>query len=370
MGKTLRSKKDEAEAGRQYATGDTSWIAQRPLLFVSLLALVIGVLYVAGFAGCRTPSLSSQALCTNQLTQPWATLIAGTLVLLGAILTYLSTEKTRSLTRQELKHTLDEADRVHLRQLESALNDRFVKAVEQLGNVEQQPVKLGGVYSLMALAEDWTAFGNQTGDYSERANKQAQVCVDVLCSYLRSNTHLATPASVSGDSAAPEIELIESEVRSAIIRILLSTRQRSRPTTTPHPLEWVRLNFDGADIRGAALDSIAGEKISLIGADLSRADLSQSTWTMGNLQRTSLRGADLSRADIRGACMEWADFYSAELSHTKVDGTHFHESHLIGADFSGAVGLTQDQIDVAHCWDTTTTWPKGYQPPSLTKPHI
>lgn len=76
-----------------------SWIAEPPLLFVSLLAVVIGVVYIGGFTGCRTTGFSEGALCRNPLTQPWATLIAGTLVLLGAILTYLSTEQTRALTR-------------------------------------------------------------------------------------------------------------------------------------------------------------------------------------------------------------------------------------------------------------------------------
>lgn len=352
-----KAEKDDADI-----TG--SWISERPLLFVTLLAIVIGVVYIGGFAGCRTPAFSEGALCKNALTQPWATLIAGTLVLLGAILTYLSTEKTRALTRQELKHTQDEAERVHQRQMESALNDRFVTAVEQLGNKEQHPVKLGGVYSLMALAEDWVAFGDQS-NFRERARKQAQVCVDVLCSYVKSNTHKRRSANAAGIVAGVKLVSIsrpESDLRAVIFRVLMSTRQHVRRRTTPHTLSWTRLNFDGADMTDVNMSSIQGENISLIGANLSGADLSQSIWFFGNFQRTQLRGTDMSQTDLSGACMEWANFEGVDLMHANVEGAHFHHAHLRGADFSKAVGLTHEQIEEAHCWDDTTSWPEGFQP--------
>lgn len=329
-----------------------------------MLALVIGVIYVGGFAGCRTPALSEEALCKNALTQPWATLIAGTLVLLGAILTYLSTEKTRGLTRQELRHTQDEAERVHQRQVESALNDRFVTAVEQLGNKEQHPVKLGGVYSLMALAEDWVAFGDQSS-LRERARKQAQVCVDVLCSYVKSNTHKSARPNLPGMVSPVKLMAVsrpESDLRSVIFRVLISTRQHVHPRTTPHPLSWTHLNFDGADMTDVNMSSVQGENISLNDANLSRADLSHSVWFFGNFQRTQLRGTNMSQADLSGACLEGANFEGVDLMHAKVEGAHLHHAHLRGADLSTAVGLTHEQIEVAHCWDITTSWPEEFQP--------
>ncbi|WP_353713525.1 pentapeptide repeat-containing protein [Arthrobacter sp. K5] len=358
------TRKAREQEGGKVGNIKGSWISERPLLFVSLLAVVIGTVYVGGFAGCRTPALSEVTLCKNSLTQPWATLIAGTLVLLGAILTYLSTEKTRGLTRQELNHTQDEAERVHQRQMESALNDRFVTAVEQLGNKEQDPVKLGGVYSLMALAEDWVAFGEQS-NLRERARKQAQVCVDVLCSYVKSNTHVRANPNGAGIVAGAKLKSVsrpESDLRAVIFRVLMSTRQHVRPRTIPHPLSWTRLNFDGADMTDVNMSSVQGENISLIGANLSRADLSHSMWFFGNFQRTQLRRTNMSQTDLSGACMEWADFEGVDLMHAKVEGAHFHHAHLRGADFSKAVGLTHEQIEEAHCWDDTTSWPEGFRP--------
>jgi len=362
---TVKVQKNDVSKSKKEDVGVRgSWISERPLLFVSLLAIVIGVVYVAGFAGCRTAGFSEGALCRNSLTQPWATLIAGTLVLLGAILTYLSTEKTRGLTRQELKQTQDEAERGHQREMESALNDRFVTAVEQLGNKEQHPVKLGGVYSLVALAEDWVAFGDQSNQ-QERTRKQAQVCIDVLCSYVKSNTHKRGKLRVAGVGATGipmSVSRPESDLRAVIFRVLMSTRQHVHPRTIPHPLSWARLNFDGADMTDVNMSSVQGENISLIGADLSGADLSHSTWFFGNFQRTRLRGADLSQTDLRGACMEWADFEGVDLMHARVDGAHLHEAHLRGADLSKAAGLTDEQIEEAHCWDDMTSWPEGFRP--------
>ncbi|MCP1413660.1 pentapeptide repeat-containing protein [Paenarthrobacter sp. A20] len=361
----LREKTSEGTRSEK-EDGDVrgSWIVERPLLFVSSLAIVIGVVYIGGFAGCRTSGFSEGALCRNPLTQPWATLIAGTLVLLGAILTYLSTEKTRTLTRQELKHTQDEAERAHQREMESALNDRFVTAVEQLGNTEQQPVKLGGVYSLVALAEDWVAFGDQTSQ-RERTRKQAQVCIDVLCSYVKSNTHKRGKTNAAGVMAPGmpgRISRPEADLRAVIFRVLMSTRQHVSPRAMPHPLSWARLNLDGADMTGVDLGSVQGENMSLIGADLAGADLSHSVWFFGNFQRSHLRGADLSQTDLRGACMEGADFEGVNLTHARVDGAHLDQAHLRGTDLSQTVGLTNEQIEEAHCWDDTTSWPEGFQP--------
>lgn len=56
-----------------------------------------------------------------------------------------------------------------------ALRDRYTAAAEQLGS-DSFALRLAGVYALSALADDWAAVNNT----SER-----QVCVDLLCAYLR-----------------------------------------------------------------------------------------------------------------------------------------------------------------------------------------
>jgi uncharacterized protein YjbI with pentapeptide repeats len=54
--------------------------------------------------------------------------------------------------------------------------------------------------------------------------------------------------------------------------------------------------------------------LTLSGADLGEADLSERTAPSGAVLRTDLRGANLSRADLRGANLHEANPTGANLS--------------------------------------------------------
>ncbi|WP_461175240.1 pentapeptide repeat-containing protein (plasmid) [Arthrobacter sp. Z1-9] len=336
------------------------WWVERPILFTLVLAAVFAFLYSSGFFACVDPAFSGSPVCKNAMTQPWATISAGTLVLLGAILTYLSTEKTRALTREELNQTKVDDERSHHRQLESALNDRFVKAVEQLGNKDQNTVKLGGVYSLMALAEDWVSFGLLVKDSRKRARKQAQVCVDVLTAYLKSNTHLIDQGSV---------KTLEEGLRQEIFRLLIATRG-PKDAKDRHVLRWTKLNLEGADMTGAKLEELVGENIDLSGALLVAMDLTSSNWNFfGSFQGARLDHSRFSFADLRGVCMENAWLIGTNFELAKVHQAHFDGAHLGGTDFSSAHGLTSEQVKSAHCWNADTKWPESFIPDPPMKPH-
>ena len=59
--------------------------------------------------------------------------------------------------------------------------ERYTKAVEQLGSKEA-PVRLGGVYTLVGLVDEWLEEKNL--EYSERL-KEGQVIINNLCAYIR-----------------------------------------------------------------------------------------------------------------------------------------------------------------------------------------
>lgn len=341
-----------------------SWWIERPLTFVLLLALVFGVIYGGGFVACTADSLRPSFVCQKALTQPWATVITGTLVLLGAVLTYLSSEKTRALSREALDQTASDAERGHQRSIEAALNDRFVTAVGQLGTSSEYTVRLGGAYSLIALAEDWVVLGEQKEESRTRARKQTQVCVDVLCSYLRSNSHRTVPESgVSGQFQS------ESRLRTEVFRMLFSTRGVTNGNSSSHKLSWTYLGLDEAFMDGADLRHIDGWCISLKGANFAGLNLSHSKWTFGSFQGAILDDVDLSAADLSGACLEGASLRSANLNRTELTEAHFDGVHLEGADLAGARGLSADQIALAHCWDDSTKWPEDLAPDGGTKRH-
>ena len=65
---------------------------------------------------------------------------------------------------------------------------RYAKAVEQLGNANA-PVRIGGVYTLVGLADEWLLDENL--EYLERV-REGQVIINNLCTYIRSPFALAS----------------------------------------------------------------------------------------------------------------------------------------------------------------------------------
>lgn len=88
------------------------------------------------------------------------------------------------------------------------LRTRYAQTAEQLGS-SHLPVRLAGVYSLAALADDWAAIGNED---------ERQVCIDLLCAYFRS----AQP----GEDAAVKRELADATLQVIKERLVTATPQR------------------------------------------------------------------------------------------------------------------------------------------------
>ena len=65
---------------------------------------------------------------------------------------------------------------------------RYTKAVEQLGGVSA-PVRMGGVYTLIGLADEWLL--DESLEYLERV-REGQVIINNLCTYIRSPFALAS----------------------------------------------------------------------------------------------------------------------------------------------------------------------------------
>ena len=103
------------------------------------------------------------------------------------------------------------------RELYKSFTDRYVKAAEQLGH-DKPSVRVAGVYALGELADDWAA--------------GRQLCVDVLCAYVR------LPA-VAQDG--------EGEVRRTLFRVI---RDHLRPGEQWSRVKWsdCKYSFEGATI--------------------------------------------------------------------------------------------------------------------------
>ncbi|MFG2111724.1 pentapeptide repeat-containing protein [Streptomyces sp. NPDC048718] len=76
-----------------------------------------------------------------------------------------------------------------------------------------------------------------------------------------------------------------------------------------------------------------------------------------------LRGAKLRGADLRGALLIAADLTGADLSLADMIGADLRDADLSGADLTGALFLTQPQLNAAR-GDAATRLPEGFTRPA------
>ncbi|WP_372667433.1 pentapeptide repeat-containing protein [Amycolatopsis kentuckyensis] len=133
----------------------------------------------------------------------------------GVVLLAVNYRKQR-VTEQEHDLAVDKADRETVQ----SFNERLGTAAEQLAH-ESPAVRLTGVYALAGLADDW-------------ADKR-QVCVDVLCGYLRLQPEVMTPG--------------ETEVRQAILR-MIRDRLTGFEWWLPVDFDFTGVVFENADFSG------------------------------------------------------------------------------------------------------------------------
>ena len=94
-------------------------------------------------------------------------------------------------------------ERDHIRQVHSERRSRYTKAIEQLAD-EKATVRLGGIYTLVGLVDEWLADDSLEQDEQQ---KEGQVIINSLCSYIRSPFPLALKAEMfEGDSEPDNYE--------------------------------------------------------------------------------------------------------------------------------------------------------------------
>ncbi|MFH8492323.1 pentapeptide repeat-containing protein [Streptomyces longisporoflavus] len=183
----------------------------------------------------------------------------------------------------------------------SQLADRYTTAAEQLGH-ERAAVRLAGVYALARLADDWI--------------DQRQVCIDVLCAYLRMpyEPHPAEATHKEG----------EREVRLTIIRTIRDhLRHPDTPTSwTENFLDFTGATFDGGDFTDSHFHG--------------RADFRRAIFPSGII--------DFRRAVFSGTVI----FRTTKFSGSTVDFTHAEFSggtvDFTGATFSGGTVSFRDVL--------------------------
>ena len=136
----------------------------------------------------------------------------------GGLLGVITLGETHRKNNQEKEKNEND----HTRQVYAERRSRYAKAVEQLSN-EKAAVRLGGIYTLVGLADEWLADDSLTKD---KQNEEGQVIINNLCSYIRSPFPLA--AKIEEYEAHQELEDLQkteseifSEGESSRLQVLL-----------------------------------------------------------------------------------------------------------------------------------------------------
>ncbi|MFD7228855.1 pentapeptide repeat-containing protein [Streptomyces sp. NPDC059881] len=195
-------RKSEGPRGRYTPKLWSVWlVAPLALIAVAVLSFVVYQSvhdYLAHAAASQQPRKPVNA---NDVIKTTVTV----LTLIGAVLAGIYAYRKQLLAEGDA-HRADA----------SQLADRYTTAAEQLGH-DQAAVRLAGVYALARLADDWT--------------EQRQVCVDVLCAYLR--------MPYAPDPAMNGYKEGEREVRHTIIRVIRDHLRRP-----DSPSSWISCDFD------------------------------------------------------------------------------------------------------------------------------
>ena len=93
---------------------------------------------------------------------------------------------TENIAKEREKIEADKAksEQDYIRQVHAERRSRYATAIEQLSN-DKASIRLGGVYTLVGLVDEWLADEKTIPDIEER-HKEGQVIINNLCAYIRS----------------------------------------------------------------------------------------------------------------------------------------------------------------------------------------
>ena len=169
MTKILENREDTSRNSpwwkKVIAWGGKNWF------YITLFLLAAIGVPCAFFIPPRIPGLKDDGNTVVSLRQGILAVLAGALTML-----------TLWETHRKNTHEKDKNERDHIRQVYAERRSRYTKAVEQLAN-EKAAVRLGGIYTLVGLVDEWLA--DDTLE-SEEQQKEGQVIINNLCSYIRS----------------------------------------------------------------------------------------------------------------------------------------------------------------------------------------
>jgi uncharacterized protein YjbI with pentapeptide repeats len=254
---------------------------------------------------------------------------------------------------------------------EGQITERFTRAIDQLGKVDDKggklfEIRLGGIYALERISKD-----------KEFEKDYYWPIMEVLTAYVRQHARWlparrqedAEDTAVGqkkGSREEPEtsnVSRLDPDIQA--IMTILRRRTRSFGQGEPEPLDLHATHLSEADLRGANLSGAYLWKVDLNRARLSNANLSKAylsdalLWgaslSEANLTEAGLAGANLttanlSKAKLRKAILTSAKLGDARLPDTDLTETELWRGRLQHADLRGANLSHADLQDADLSW--------------------
>ena len=236
---------------------------------------------------------------------------------------------TMDQEREKIEADKAKNEQDHIRQVHAERRSRYSTAIEQLSN-DKASIRLGGVYTLVGLVDEWLADEKTIPNIEER-RKEGQVIINNLCAYIRSPFLLAERAEQLDKPYAKDLQKDfggdkekfdtdkqtfkqhkatlkeERQVRQSIIKEI---RERLQDIGAPN--SWSKFDYNFSNAVFFYPTNFNG---SLFGAS---SNFTQATFT---------RGANFSEAKFT----EDADFNEATFTE---DADFFGATFTEDADFS------------------------------------
>ncbi len=223
MTKIVESTEDSLQTRPPWWKRFIIWCSKK-WFYIALILLAFAGIICAFCIPQNIPGLEHQGNSVTSVRQAILAVFAGALTMLTLW------ENHRKNTHEKNKNERD-----HIRQVHAERRGRYAKGVEQLAN-ENAAIRLGGVYTLVGLTDEWLADKNLQ---PQKRQKEGQVIINNLCAYIRSIPNGLTSIDLESGAAPSD----EAKIRQTIFSEMSN---RINPKNQKNLL-WTDLKFDFSD---------------------------------------------------------------------------------------------------------------------------
>jgi uncharacterized protein YjbI with pentapeptide repeats len=309
----------------------------------------------------QNPSIEKKDELTveDKVRSTWINAIGG----LGLFVTAYFAWRNSQISHKQLIATQDKLEldknktKKDLELLEDKqITERFVKAVEQLGDKDSIIVCLGGIYSLERIAKErastdgyisWTIMQLLTAFIREKSSKD--IDVQKLTDKLNKDTNEQHDLS--------QINNLHQDVQTALT--VIGKRETGGVMNPAQQLNFRECKLNKANLYmaklhyftfcGAELQEAYLHHANLYHAELTQANLQDADLENAMLDISSLKKANLKNARLKNASLLGADLTEADLSGADIENTNFCDHDPYHDDCR--TKITVDQILKAKNWD-------------------